>query len=68
MKRAVLLLTAALCLVLADRAHAQRALKGMRGIEVRSGMADGFYSKNSRHETGYYFGAAMATYAKNANK
>jgi len=59
---------AALCLVFADRAHAQRALAGMRGLELRGGMVDGFHSSASRNELGYYFGVAMSTYAKNANK
>jgi len=68
MKRAIFFLLAALCLVLVDRAHAQRALPGMRGLELRGGMADGFHSSAHRNETGYYFGAAMAVYAKNANK
>lgn len=31
-------------------------------------MVDGFYSSSTRSETGYYFGAAMATYAKHGNK
>jgi len=58
----------ALCLVLVDRAHAQRALPGMRGLELRGGMADGFHSSANHNETGDYFGAAMTVYAKNANK
>jgi hypothetical protein len=40
----------------------------MRGIQVTGGMADGIYSSSTMNETGYYFGAAMATYAKNCNK
>lgn len=31
-------------------------------------MVDGIYSSSTDSETGYYFGAAMATYAKNGNK
>jgi hypothetical protein len=68
MKRAILILTAALCLVLSDRTYAQRALPGMRGLEIRGGMVDGFHSSDNRNELGYYFGVAMSTYAKNANK
>lgn len=68
MKRIALFIMAALCLVLTDKAHAQRALPGMRGLEIRGGMVDGFHSSDKRNETGYYFGAAMSTYAKNANK
>lgn len=68
MKRIAFLLTAALCLLLSEGAHAQRALPGMRGLEIRGGMADGFHSSSNHNELGYYFGAAMTTYAKNANK
>ena len=59
---------AALCLVVTDRAHAQRALPKMRGLEVRGGMVDGFHSSSKLNETGYYVGAAMSVYAKNASK
>lgn len=31
-------------------------------------MVDGIYSSDTDSETGYYFGAAMATYARNGNK
>lgn len=55
-----------LCFVLSDGAHAQRVLPGMRGVELRGGMVDGFHTKGS--DLGYYFGVAMATYTKNANK
>ncbi len=61
-------LTLALCLVTGGRAHAQRALPGMRGLEIRGGMADGVHSSDNLGESGYYFGAGMATYTKNANK
>lgn len=57
-----------LCLVFADQAQAQRQLPGMRGIQVTGGMADGFYSPATDSQTGYYFGAAMAVYAKKGNK
>jgi hypothetical protein len=40
----------------------------MRGIQVTGGMVDGIYSSSAMNETGYYFGVAMATYAKNCNK
>ncbi len=52
----------------AGQAHAQRCLPKMRGVELRTGMADGFYSHANRAETGYYFGAALATYTKGGNK
>ena len=50
MRRAVLFIAAALCFVFADKAHAQRALPGMRGLEIRGGMVDGFHSSGSRNE------------------
>ena len=56
MKRLALLLSLALGLALA------------RGLEVRAGMADGWYSASGRSTTGYYFGAAMSRYAGRANK
>ena len=68
MKRAIFILTLGLCLLLSDGAHAQRALPAMRGLETRGGMADGFYTRDSRSETGYWFGLAMSHYAKNADK
>ena len=56
MKRAIFILTLGLCLLLSDGAHAQRALPAMRGLEIRGGMTDGFYTRDSRSETGYWFG------------
>ncbi len=67
-KRITIILTLALCFALAGEAYAQRCLPGMRGIQVTGGMVDGFYSSSTQSETGYYFGAAMATYTKNCNK
>lgn len=40
----------------------------MRGLEIRGGMADGWSLTTNRSKTGYYFGAAMSTYARNASK
>ena len=68
MKKVKFIVVAALCFVLTDTAHAQRALQGMRGLEIRSGFVDGLRSSKNRDKTGYYFGAAMTTYAKKANK
>lgn len=67
MKRFLFLLVASLALCV-GQADAQRCLPKMRGIELKAGMADGFYSHASRAETGYYFGAALATYTKGGNK
>jgi hypothetical protein len=68
MRAAVILIATALCFVLSNKAHAQRALPGMQGLQITGGMVDGIYSTNNNNESGYYFGAAMATYSKNANK
>ena len=67
MKRFLFLLVASLALFV-GQADAQRCLPKMRGIELRGGMADGFYSHASRHDAGYYVGAAMASYTKGGNK
>ncbi|MCC8036138.1 MAG: conjugal transfer protein TraO [Rikenellaceae bacterium] len=68
MKRVIIIMTLALCLALPGGAFAQRCLPGMRGIQVTGGMVDGIYSSRQDNKAGYYFGAAMATYAKNCNK
>lgn len=47
MKRAIFILTLGLCLLLSDGAHAQRALPAMRGLEIRGGMTDGFYTRGT---------------------
>lgn len=64
MRQLSIILTLVLCFTLSGMAHAQRQLPGMRGIQVSSGMVDGIYSSKQDNEAGYYFGAAMATYAK----
>lgn len=68
MKRYIFILTVVLCFAFSGGAYAQRCLPGMRGIQATGGMVDGFHSKDSRNELGYYFGLSMATYTKNANK
>ncbi len=50
------------------QAHAQHCLPGMKGIRLTAGMADGFYSPSSKNETGYSFGASLATYTKGGNQ
>lgn len=57
-----------LFLLMSGNALAQRALPGMKGIQVTGGMVDGVYSYSNQSKAGYYFGAAMATYAGNGNK
>jgi len=68
MRAAITLIVVVLCFVLSDRVHAQRALPGMQGLQITGGMVDGIWSKDNNNESGYYFGTAMATYGKNANK
>ena len=48
------------------QAHAQRCLPGMRGIEVKANLADGF--RPGGNDGGYSFGAALSTYTKKGNK
>ena len=67
MKRFLFLLVASLALFM-GQADAQRCLPKMRGIELRGGMADGFYSHTSRDDAGYYVGAALSTYTKGGDK
>ena len=52
----------------AGQAHAQRCLPKMEGIRLTAGMADGCYSSSSKNETGYTFGASLATYAKGGHQ
>ena len=54
--------------LLAGQAHAQRCLPKMKGIRLTAGMADGFYSASSKNETGYSFGASLATYTKGGHQ
>lgn len=68
MKNRTFILTLVLCFAFSGGAYAQRLLPGMKGIQVTGGMVDGVYSSSAKNETGYYFGAAMATYAKHGNK
>ena len=68
MKRLIFMFTVVLCFAFSGGTYAQRCLPGMQGIQVTGGMVDGIYSSSNKNETGYYFGMAMATYTKNANK
>ncbi|WP_278995164.1 conjugal transfer protein TraO [Alistipes finegoldii] len=67
MKRFWFLLVASLALF-TGQADAQRCLPKMRGIELRGGMADGFYTSENRNDAGYYVGAALSTYTKGGDK
>lgn len=67
MKRLLFVVIASLALF-TGQAYAQRCLPKMKGIELRGGMVDGFHTKANRAETGYYFGAELATYTKGGDK
>lgn len=67
MKRFVIIILLAVCFALTGKVHAQRALPGMRGIQVTGGYADGIRSAHSQ-KLGYYYGAGISTYAKNGNR
>lgn len=61
------ILTVLFCLT-AGQADAQRCLPGMKALEVRADMADGFYRGKGGNKAGYAFGAALSTYAKGGSK
>ena len=67
MRKVVFLAMVSLAL-LTGQAYAQRCLPKMKGIELRGGMADGFYTDELKNEAGYYFGAALSSYTKGGNK
>ena len=50
------------------QAEAQRRLPGMKAIRFTAEMADGFYSRADRHDAGYAFSLAVATYTKKGNQ
>ena len=65
MRACIIALVASLALF-AGQAHAQRCLPGMRGIEVKANLADGF--KPGGNDGGHSFGAALSTYTKKGHK
>jgi len=66
MKKFLFFVVASLALI--GQANAQRCLPGMKGIQLTTGMADGFYNHANQNETGYHFGAALSTYTIGGNK
>jgi hypothetical protein len=68
MRNRTIIFSLAVCFALMGEVYAQRTLPGMKGIQVTGGMVDGFHDADNRNELGYYFGAAMATYARHSNK
>ena len=68
MQRIALFLSLVLYLASAHGVYAQRTLPGMRSVELRAGMADGWYSPSECNASGYYSGAAISRNARNASK
>lgn len=66
--RKTLVLMVLLLALSAGQAYAQRCLPKMKGIELRGGMADGFYTDDLHNKAGYWFGAALSSYTKGGNK
>lgn len=64
MKKYLFLFVTAVSLALfSGRAHAQRCLPGMIGVELRGGFAQG-----SKNPLNYYTGVAISGYTKRANR
>ena len=66
MRKFLFFLIASLALI--GQANAQRCLPGMRGVQLTTGMTDGFYNHANQNETGYYFGTALTTCTVGGNK
>ena len=64
--RAYIIALVASLVLFAGQAHAQRCLPGMRGIEMKANLADGF--RPGGNDGGYSLGAALSTYTKKGNK
>ena len=65
MKKAIFIIAAMLALF-AGQAMAQRCLPGISAVEIKAGMADGFYTGNSR-DCGYSFGIHYSVFKGNAD-
>ena len=64
MRKVVCIIVTVVSLALfSGRAHAQRYLPGMTGVELRGGFANG-----SRNPLNYYTGFAVSGYTKRANR
>jgi len=64
MRKVVCIIVAVVSLALfSGRAHAQRCLPGMTGVELRGGFAEG-----SKSPLNYYTGFAVSGYTKSANR
>lgn len=68
MRKSLFFLFVVMLALLAGQAHAQRCLPKMKGIRLTAGMADGFYAKSASNNTGYTFGASLATYTKGGHQ
>ena len=64
MRKVICMLIAVVSLALfSGRAHAQRCLPGMKGVELRGGFAEG-----SKSPLNHYVGFAVSGYTKKANR
>ncbi len=60
----ILIIFAAMLSLFGGRAMAQRTLPGMKSVEVKAAMVDGFYTGNSR-DCGYSFGVYYSVFKGN---
>lgn len=65
MRKAIIFFAAMLALF-TGQAMAQRCLSGMSAVEIKTNMADGFYTGNSRN-CGYSLGVYYSVFKGNAN-
>lgn len=64
----ILAIFAAMLVLFSGQAMAQRTLPGMKSVEVKASMVDGFYTGNSR-DCGYSFGVYYSVFkGNNANE
>lgn len=64
----ILIIFAAILALFSGQAMAQRTLPGMKSVEVKASMVDGFYTGNSRN-SGYSFGVYYSIFkGNNAHK
>lgn len=68
MRKSLFFLFVVMLALFAGQAHAQRCLPKIKGIRLTAGMADGFYDKSASNNTGYTFGASLATYTKGGHQ
>jgi len=67
MRKTILLLTVALCLVVQNQAQAQRRLPSQQGIQLTAGAVNRFNPGSKTGGSGFHAGAAFFSYTKNGN-